>query len=85
MVQTRTEVDAADVQTEPILEVVLQIEAVVVDVVHTRPHLDFVMPTKAYLDGPMKETRSLSELGVVPVAGSTSAKKKKKKSSGKNK
>ncbi|KAE8792420.1 hypothetical protein D1007_33026 [Hordeum vulgare] len=75
VVQIRTEVDAVDVQTEPTLEVVLQIEAVVVDVVQTKPHLDVVVPTKAVLDGRVKKTKRLSELGVIPVVGSTSDKK----------
>ncbi|KAE8814387.1 40S ribosomal protein S5-1 [Hordeum vulgare] len=85
VVQTRTEVDVANVETEPIMEVVLQTEAVVVDVVQSKPHLDVVMPTKVVLDGLVKKTKRLSELGVVPVLGSTSAKKNKKKSSGKKK
>ncbi|KAE8768116.1 hypothetical protein D1007_60445 [Hordeum vulgare] len=62
VVQTRTEVDPADVQTEPILEVVFQIEADVGVVVQNKPHLDVVVPTKAVLDGPVNKTKKLSEL-----------------------
>ena len=85
VVQIGTEVATVDVQTGPILEVLLQIEVVVVDVVQTKPHLDVVVPSKAALDGPVKKTRSLSELDIVPVIGSTNANKKKKKLSGKKK
>ena len=67
VVQIGTEVATVDVQTGPILEVLLQIEVVVVDVVQTKPHLDIVVPTKVVLDGPAKKTKSLSELGVIPV------------------
>ena len=68
-------------QTEPILQVVLPIEATGVVVVQTEPHVDVVVPTEAVPASPVKKTKTLSELGVV---GSKSG-KKKKKSSGKKK
>ena len=68
-------------QTEPILQVVLPIEATRV-VVKTEPHVDGVVPTPAVLASPVMKIKLLSELGVV---WSKSGKKKKKKSSAKKK
>ena len=77
----QTEVVAADVlQTEPILQVVLPIEATGV-VVQTEPHVDVVVPTPAVLASPVMKIKRLSELGVVRSKSG----KKKKKSSAKKK
>ena len=52
-------------QTEPILQVVLPIEATGVVVVQTEPHVDVVVPTPAVLASPVMKIKRLSELGVV--------------------
>ena len=67
-------------QTEPILQVVLPIEATGV-VLQTGPHIDVVVPTPAVLASTVMKINLLSELGVVRSKSG----KKKKKSSAKKK
>ena len=77
----QTDAVAADVpQTEPILQVVLPIEATGV-VVQTEPHVDVLVSTSAVLTSPVIKIKRLSELGVVRSKSG----KKKKKSSAKKK